>query len=96
MTGMPRKIVFALALMSVLCLAVPAMALPPQCSCGYCTLHGSSNCTIVPGNTVVGCGTYYSTYCTGPGLVAASTLPSRAEFLATLAAPAQLVCGNRS
>jgi hypothetical protein len=96
MTRMPRKIVFALALMSVLCLAVPAMALPPQCSCGYCTLHGSLNCTIVPGNTVVGCGTYYSTHCTGPGLVAAATLPSRAELLATLAAPAQPVCGNRS
>jgi len=93
---MARKLVFAVVLMSVLCLALPLVALPPQCSCGYCTLHGSLNCTIVPGNTVVGCGTYYATYCTGPNLIAASALPSRAEFLATLAAPVQPVCGNRS
>ena len=63
---MARKIALLLSLISMLCLAVSATALPPQCSCGYCTLHGSSNCTIVPGNTVVGCGTYYATYCTGP------------------------------
>jgi len=78
---MTRKIVFALALLSVLCLAIPVMALPPQCSCGYCTLHGSLSCTIVPGNTVVSCGTYYATYCTGPNLMEAAAgtcaLPAR-------------------
>ena len=63
---MPKKILFALALACLLGMAVPALALPPQCSCTYCTLHGNLNCTIVPGNTVVGCGTYYGTYCTGP------------------------------
>jgi hypothetical protein len=93
---MARKLVFAVVLLSVLCLALPVVALPPQCSCGYCTLHGSLNCTIVPGNTVVGCGTYYQTYCTAPNLVGAAALPSRAEFLATLASPTQPVCGNRS
>ena len=74
---MARKIVFAVVLLSVLCLAIPVGALPPQCSCGYCTLHGSLNCTIVPGNTVVGCGTYYGTYCTGPNLAETCAAASR-------------------
>jgi hypothetical protein len=53
----------------VLALAVPALAFPPQCSCGYCTLHGgTTTCTIVSstGNTVVTCGYYYPHFCEGP------------------------------
>jgi len=93
---MSKKILFALFL---LVLAAPVLALPPQCDCIYCFSHGSSSCTLVPGNTVTTCGAFYPTHCEGPsGPSAASAAPSRIEFLAELAAPvpaAPQVCGVR-
>ena len=82
---MIKKALLALVLLAV---AIPALALPPQCSCPYCAGHGTSNCTIVPGNTVTSCGTYYGTYCTGPGLAPKAAAPSKEQFLASLGAPA--------
>lgn len=64
-----KRMALLLMLLAVLAVAaIPALALPPQCSCTYCTLNSGSNCTIVSpsGNRVVGCGTYYGTYCTMP------------------------------
>jgi len=55
-----------LLLIAVLCLAVPALALPPQCSCPYCFQNSGSSCTLVPGNTVTTCGSYIPTHCTMP------------------------------
>jgi len=80
-SSMLKKALLALFLLA---LAIPAFALPPQCNCPYCAGHGTSNCTIVPGNTVTSCGTYYGTYCTGPGLAAPGTPPSKEQFLASL------------
>jgi len=64
-----KKLALLLLLLAALALALPALAFPPQCTCGYCTLHGgTTTCTIVSpsGNTVVTCGYYYPHYCTGP------------------------------
>ena len=63
-----NKLALLLLLLAALVLALPALAFPPQCDCGYCTLHGTSSCTIVSssGNTVVTCGYFYGHYCEGP------------------------------
>jgi hypothetical protein len=67
-----RKRLLTLALtllLAALVLALPALAFPTQCDCGYCTLHGgTTTCTIVSpsGNTVVTCGYFYGHYCEGP------------------------------
>jgi hypothetical protein len=74
----------ALLALFLLALAIPAFALPPQCSCPYCAGHGTSNCTIVPGNTVTYCGTYFGSHCTGPNLLAPNVPPSKDQFLASL------------
>ncbi|MFL6193056.1 MAG: hypothetical protein ACJ75H_02700 [Thermoanaerobaculia bacterium] len=64
-----KKLALLLLLLAALAItAFPALALPPQCSCTYCTLHGGSNCTLIRENVaqVVTCGYYYPTYCSMP------------------------------
>ena len=66
---MKTRLSLFLLLLTLLALAVPALAFPHQCDCGYCTLNGgTTSCTIVSpsGNTVVTCGYYYPHYCEGP------------------------------
>jgi len=55
-----------LFLLAALALAVPALALPPQCSCPFCyTNPGTTSCTL-PNNTVTTCGFYIPHFCEGP------------------------------
>jgi len=62
---MKRLLLLVAAL--ALALAVPTLALPPQCSCPFCFQHsGTTTCTLVPGNTVTTCGSYIPTHCTMP------------------------------
>jgi hypothetical protein len=56
-----------LLLLFSLALAVPALALPPQCSCPFCyTNPGTTNCTLPGTHTVVTCGYYIPHFCEGP------------------------------
>ena len=46
--------------------AIPAMAVPQQCSCLFCHGNTTSLCTSYPGTIVMTCGTY-SKFCGVPG-----------------------------
>lgn len=55
-----------LLVLSLLLSAIPALAVPQECSCLFCYGNTTTLCTSYPGSIVMTCGTY-SKFCGVPG-----------------------------